>query len=94
MDYHETSSEQGVFPENHASENNNMASLLEQSLGIDFPKRGEIREGVIASINPEQKQILVSVGTKSEGVISGREFEQIPHDELARLEVGQRIPVY
>ncbi len=94
MDYHETSSEQGVSPENHASENNNMASLLEQSLGIDFPKRGEIREGVIASINPEQKQILVSVGTKSEGVISGREFEQIPHDELARLEVGQRIPVY
>jgi len=94
MNYHETSPEQGVTPETPSNENNNMASLLEQGLAIDFPKRGEIREGIIASINPEQKQILVSVGTKSEGVISGREFEQIPHDELAQLQVGQRIPVY
>lgn len=94
MDYNETSLEQGTQPENHLNENNNMASLLEQGLGIDFPRQGEIREGVIASINPEQKQILVSIGTKSEGVISGREFDAIPHDELAKLEVGQRIPVY
>ena len=39
-------------------------------------------------------QILVSVGTKSEGVISGREYEAIPQDELAALKVGQEIPVY
>ena len=49
----------------------NMETLLEEKgLSIDFPQQGEIRQGVIASITPDQ--ILVNVGTKSEGVISGR----------------------
>ncbi|NMD32032.1 MAG: S1 RNA-binding domain-containing protein, partial [Chloroflexi bacterium] len=52
----------------------------------------EIRTGVIASITPGQ--ILVSVGTKSEGVISGKEYELIPPEELSGLVVGQEIPVY
>ena len=74
MDQNEAHNEQGVTPENNA-ENNNMASLLAQEgLGIDFPKQGEIRTGMIASLTPGQ--ILVSIGTKSEGVISGREYEQ------------------
>ncbi len=79
-------------PENNSAENN-MASLLEaEGLAIDFPTQGEIRQGVIASMTPGQ--ILVSVGTKSEGVISGKEYELIPTDELANLKLGQEIPVY
>ena len=47
---------------------NNMASLLEaEGVNIDFPRQGEIRQGILASISKDQ--ILVSVGTKSEGVI-------------------------
>jgi len=84
---------QGEQPENNTNDSNNMASLLEkEGLGIDFPSQGEIRKGTIASIS--QGQILVSVGTKSEGVISGKEFEAIPSTELATLAVGQEIPVY
>ena len=85
---------QGATPENNSNENNNnMASLLEQEgLGIDFPTAGEIRHGVIASLNPGQ--ILVSVGTKSEGMITGKEYEQIPAEELQELKVGQEIPVF
>lgn len=79
-------------PENSQVEDN-MASLLEQEgLEIDFPKSGETREGVIASITPGQ--ILVSVGAKSEGIITGREYDLIPPEELEKLEVGQEIPVY
>ncbi|HTX79705.1 MAG TPA: S1 RNA-binding domain-containing protein [Longilinea sp.] len=99
MEQNASQLEQGATPENQPNENqanenhNNMASLLEQEgLGIDFPHQGEIRTGVIASIS--QGQILVSVGSKSEGVISGKEFEAIPPDELAELKVGQEIPVY
>jgi len=78
-------------PEN--SQEDNMASLLEQEgLGIDFPKSGETRKGVVASIS--QGQILVSVGAKSEGIISGREYDLIPPDELAKLKIGQEIPVF
>jgi len=84
---------QGEQPENSLNDSNNMASLLEkEGLGIDFPSQGEIRNGTIASIS--QGQILVSVGTKSEGVISGKEFEAIPSTELSTLSVGQEIPVY
>jgi len=94
MDQYEAKLEPGAMPENNpTNENHNMESLLEQEgLGIDFPTQGEIRMGVIASITPGQ--ILVSVGTKSEGLISGKEFEAIPPAELSALTVGQQIPVY
>ncbi|MCL4560740.1 MAG: S1 RNA-binding domain-containing protein [Chloroflexi bacterium] len=94
MEQNDAQLEQGVPPEdNQPVDNHNMESLLEQEgLGIDFPLQGEIRTGVIASIS--QSQILVSVGTKSEGVITGKELEAIPPPELSELKVGQEIPVY
>lgn len=76
-----------------SEEHNNMATLLEQEgLDIEFPKQGDIREGVIASIIANQ--ILVSIGAKSEGIISGREFDLIPAEEREVLKIGQAIPVY
>ncbi len=94
MEQNDAQLEQGAMPENENNENhNNMASLLEkEGLGIDFPHQGEIRDGVVASITPGQ--ILVSVGTKSEGIISGREYDMIPPDELSNLKIGQEVPVF
>ncbi|NLG96216.1 MAG: S1 RNA-binding domain-containing protein [Chloroflexi bacterium] len=95
MDQNDAQLEQGITPDNteNNAEGNNMASLLErEGLGLDFPTQGETRTGMIASISPTQ--ILVSIGTKSEGIISGKELEAIPDDELAKLEVNQEIPVY
>ncbi len=91
MDQNDAQNEQGNTPENNTD--NNMASLLAQEgLGFDFPKQGEIRTGMVASKTPGQ--ILVSIGTKSEGVISGKEYEQIPPEELEALKIGQEIPVF
>lgn len=77
--------------------NQTMESLLKEfsdlsDLTIEFPKAGEIRDGIIASIS--DSQIMVSVGAKSEGLITGKEFEAIPADILANLSVGNAIPVY
>lgn len=70
-----------------------MESLLEeQGLSLEFPSQGEIRQGFIATIR--DNEILVSIGTKSEGVISGRELEQIPTEERAAFHVGMEIPVF
>jgi small subunit ribosomal protein S1 len=70
-----------------------MESLLkEQDLNIDLPQVGEIRTGVIASVNPTQ--LLVSIGAKSEGVISGRELDQLSQEEREALQVGQEVHVY
>ena len=74
-------------------EQESMESLLEQEgLGLDFPKAGETRTGTIASIS--SSEILVSVGAKSEGVISGREFDQISDEDREELQVGGEIPVF
>jgi small subunit ribosomal protein S1 len=79
--------------ERPATNTGSMEKLLqEEGLNLDFPKQGEIRTGVIASIG--ENEILVSVGTKSEGVISGKEKEQIPADVMESLQIGQEIPVY
>ncbi len=66
--------------------------LAQEGVELDVPKRGEIRTGIIASIN--NGQILVSIGTKSEGIISPREYEQITDEDKKSFEVGQDISVY
>ncbi len=80
--------------EGKVSENSMPMELLleEEGLNLDFPKQGEIRTGVIASIG--ESEILVSIGAKSEGVISGREKDQIPPEDLLAFKVGQEIPVF
>ena len=53
-----------------------MEALLAQSdFSLNMPKQGQVRQGVIASVSEDE--ILVSIGTKSEGVIPGRELSQL-----------------
>lgn len=94
MDENEALSGQGA--ENAQGEhpnNQTMESLLEsESLSVELPQVGEIRKGVIASIGASQ--ILISVGAKSEGVVAGRELEQLTPEERAELKVGQEVNVF
>ncbi len=92
MDSENIQLEQGDMPENENNDTNMATLLAREGLDIDFPRQGEIREGIIASISPGQ--IFVSIGAKSEGMISGKEYDMIPQNELAALQVGQKIPVY
>lgn len=79
--------------ESQEQEPNKMEALLEaEGLMIDFPKRGEIRKGTIASIS--DGQILVSVGAKSEGIIAGKELDSIPKDILGSFKDSEEITVY
>ncbi len=79
--------------ENQEEPVSKMEALLEsEGLTIDFPTRGEIREGTIASIS--NGQILVSVGAKSEGIIAGKELDSINHETLESFNIGDEITVY
>ncbi len=72
---------------------NKMEALLaEEGLTIEFPKRGEIRKGTIASVN--ESQILVSVGAKSEGILAGKELDSIDDETKESFKVGDEITVY
>ena len=94
MDEHEALSGQGA--ENAQGEhpnNQTMESLLaSESLSVELPQVGEIRKGMIASIG--SNQILISIGAKSEGVVAGRELEQLTAEERAELQVGQEVNVF
>jgi len=79
--------------ESQAQPVNKMEALLaEEGLTIDFPKRGEIRKGTIASIS--DGQILVSVGAKSEGILAGKELDAIDEEDRQSFKVGEEITVY
>ncbi len=73
--------------------NQTMESLLaNENLHVDMPQAGEIRTGTIASVS--QSQILVSIGAKSEGVISGRELDQLSAEEREGFKLGAEVPVF
>jgi len=98
MDQNDALSGQGGEQENPQGEpvtqnNQSMEALLEnEAFTVELPQAGEIRQGTIASIGTGQ--ILVSVGAKSEGIISGRELEVIDSEDRDAFEVGQEIPVF
>lgn len=70
-----------------------MEELLEDDgLGLDMPSLGDIRKGTVARVS--ETEILVSIGTKSEGVIPAREVDQIDPEHREELEVGKEITVY
>ena len=70
-----------------------MKSLLQtENMNVDMPQQGEIRTGTIAEVSPSQ--VLVSIGAKSEGVISSRELDQLSAEEREALKVGVEISVY
>lgn len=69
-----------------------MQSLLDASPALEQPKRGEIRVGTIARISSHE--IMVDIGYKSEGIITGRELESIPSEVLAELKEGDEIMAF
>lgn len=72
-------------------ENLDWAQLLD---AYDYarPQRGELREGMIMQI--EDNGVLVSIGTKREGVIPAQDLRQMGDELVSSLRVGETIQVY
>ncbi|NWF79580.1 MAG: S1 RNA-binding domain-containing protein [Chloroflexi bacterium] len=56
------------------------------------PQRGELRDGLVMQI--EDSGILVSIGTKREGVIPAQDLRQMGEEFLSALKLGDTIQVY
>jgi small subunit ribosomal protein S1 len=82
---------QGAEAEIHSGDTP-MNELLQEAQGTDVPKKGEVRKGTIARVTPAE--ILVSIGTKSEGIIPAKELERLSEDAREKLKEGQEINVY
>lgn len=76
-----------TYPADHP-----MALLLaEIDASLQEPQSGEIRNGIIVDKRPNE--VLVDIGFKSEGVVSGREIERVG-DYFESLQIGDSVPVY
>ena len=70
-----------------------MARLLEeQDVQFRSIKRGDVVEGQIVRIDPEE--ILVDIGLKSEGVLTTKELPPSGYGSLSELHVGDDVLVY
>jgi small subunit ribosomal protein S1 len=76
---------------NGDSEHPMAALLAEIERSLQEPMAGEIRTGTVVERRPNE--VLVDIGYKSEGVVSGREFERLG-ETLETLKVGDEVPVY
>lgn len=68
----------------------------EEWLGEDYDfkqlQRGQVLDGVIVHVS--SSEILVDVGSKSEGIINEREVARMSPEDLAELHVGDSVLVY
>lgn len=79
-------------PQGEAPAGESMAALLEQQPGEPRLRKGEIVEGKIVQTTPTE--ILMDIGLKSEGVVSGKELERMDRETLEKLKVGETVLAY
>jgi len=68
-----------------------MQALLEQG-GYDMPQRGDIREGTVLSVSPQE--VIIDLGLKREGIVPGNDLARLDKDTLAEVQEGTVWPVY
>jgi small subunit ribosomal protein S1 len=67
---------------------------MEQWVGdYDYrlPQRGEIRKGVIVTIEPQE--IVVDIGVKRDGIVPLQDLQMLGEEEVAKLNVGEPVTV-
>jgi small subunit ribosomal protein S1 len=68
---------------------NAMSELSDSDLGFKSLKYGDIVAGTIVRVDPHE--ILVDIGSKSEGIVDQQEMEGLSPDVVKKLEVGERV---
>ena len=69
-----------------------MGELAEEEYDYKHPKRGNIRQAVVLSIEPHQ--IVVDVRAKRDGVVPEGDLERLGESEISAIKVGDEILVY
>ncbi len=69
-----------------------MEEIFEEEYDYQYPKRGDIRQAVVLSIEPHQ--IIVDIGTKRDGIVPDTDLERLSEEEIDEIEVGGEMPVY
>jgi small subunit ribosomal protein S1 len=71
---------------------NPMAELLKTSFQYKELHHGDVVEGTIVHVS--DAEVLIDIGSKSEGILAGRERERIGPEASSEIQVGQKVLVY
>lgn len=69
-----------------------MENWFNEETSFDVPVRGDIRTGTIVSIS--RGEILIDIGAKSEGMIDGRELDNMSKEKRSELHEGDEVQIY
>lgn len=75
-----------------ATEENQMAALLEEAFNVPQLRPGDVVNGRIVSVSPNE--ILVDISYKAEAIVDSRELERLDPAFLAGLSVGDPVSAY
>ncbi len=73
------------------TQDQSFADLLESEYDYNPPRRGDVFQAMIVEIN--DNDILVDLGTKTDGIVPSSDLRRVDKEYLDKLEVGQTIPV-
>jgi small subunit ribosomal protein S1 len=68
-----------------------MQALLDQG-GYDMPQRGDIREGTVISVSPQE--VVIDLGLKREAIVPANDLSRLDKATLAEVQEGTSWPVY
>jgi small subunit ribosomal protein S1 len=68
-----------------------MQALLDQG-GYEIPQRGDIREGTVLSVNPQE--VIIDLGLKREGIVPANDLSRLDEETAAAVQEGSVWPVY
>jgi small subunit ribosomal protein S1 len=68
-----------------------MQALLDQG-GYDMPQRGDIREGTVLSVTPQE--VIIDLGLKREGIVPANDLSRLDKETVAEIQEGTVWPVY
>jgi small subunit ribosomal protein S1 len=68
-----------------------MQALLDQG-GYDMPQRGDIREGTVLTVGPQE--VIIDLGLKREGIVPANDLSRLDKETVAEILEGSVWPVY
>lgn len=68
-----------------------MQKLLEEEYDYKQPRRGDIRQAVVLSIEPNQ--MIVDIRAKRDGIVPESDLKRLGEKELSAIDIGDEIPV-
>jgi small subunit ribosomal protein S1 len=67
-----------------------MDKLLQEGYDYKRPRRGDIRRGIVLSVDPER--VVLDLGLKRDGIVSAADLQRLGQDTVVSIQVGDVVP--